>query len=144
MTDKEMRRMSRAELLELLVAQMEENQLLREQLEQTRQQLADRDIKIENAGSIAQAALTLNGVFESAEAAARQYAENLNRLAREEAHEIVAQAKLYSAKVHQAADDYLRNQVVGAAERSGGYTKHHEETQDHHTGADAAAGTAEG
>jgi len=144
MTDKEMRRMSRGELLELLVAQMEENQNLREQLEQAQRQLADRDIKIEQAGSIAQASLALNGVFASAEAAAKQYAENLNRLAREEANEIVSQARQYSAKVHQAADDYLRNRVVEAAGRNGGYTKHHVETQDQNAGADAAAGTGEG
>ena len=143
MTDREMRRMSRGELLELLVAQMEENQILRTRLEQAQKELDEREIRIEKAGSIAQAALALNHVFESAEAAARQYAENLNRLAREEADEIVAQAKRYSEEVHRAADEYLKSQQTGTPEGNGGCTRD-EKANTQNTGTGAAAGAAEG
>ena len=70
MTDKELRRMSRAELLELLIEQMEENERLRLKLDKAMTLLKDRQIKLERAGSIAKAALELNKVFEAADAAA--------------------------------------------------------------------------
>lgn len=81
MTDKELRRMSRGELLEMLIAQMEENERLKQSLEQVRAELRDRRITIDRAGSLAEAALALNGVFEAADEAARQYLENVRRAA---------------------------------------------------------------
>lgn len=80
MTDKELKRMSRAELLELLLFQMEENEKLRKQLRKANKKLKERSIMIEESGSIAEAALKLNGVFEAAEEAAQQYLENIQRL----------------------------------------------------------------
>lgn len=73
MTDKDLRRLSRAELLDILYEQQKryedslaENQALRQQLE-------DRTLRIASAGSIAEAAMQVNGVFEAAQAAADQY-----------------------------------------------------------------------
>lgn len=80
MTDKELKRLSRAELLELLLEQVEENEALRAEVADLKRQLADRIIVMENAGSIAEAALRLNGVFEAAEAAAKQYVDSLKEL----------------------------------------------------------------
>ena len=80
MTDKELKRLSRAELLELLLEQVEENEALRAEIADLKGQLEDRVIKIEKAGSIAEAALRLNGVFEAAEAAAKQYLDSLKEL----------------------------------------------------------------
>lgn len=77
MTDKELRRMGRGALLELLVEQMEENERLKEQLRQAQEELQERRIHLETAGSLAEAALMLNGVFQAADQAARQYLENV-------------------------------------------------------------------
>ena len=73
MTDKDLRRLNRAELLDILYEQrkryedsLAENQALRQQLE-------DRTLRIASAGSIAEAAIQVNGVFEAAQAAADQY-----------------------------------------------------------------------
>ena len=73
MTDKDLRHLSRAELLDILYEQQKryedslaENQALRQQLE-------DRTLRIASAGSIAEAAIQVNGVFEAAQAAADQY-----------------------------------------------------------------------
>ena len=85
MTDKELKKMSRAELLELLIDQMEENERLRLKLDKAISLLKDRQIKLQKAGSIAKAALELNRVFEAADAAARQYVESVCRLADEKA-----------------------------------------------------------
>ena len=79
MTDKELRRLSRGELLEMLIAQTEENSQLKIRLKQAEAQLRDRRIEIDKAGSLAEAALSLNGVFQAAEAAAQQYLENIQR-----------------------------------------------------------------
>lgn len=76
--------MSRAELLELLLEESRENERLRAQLQEMNEKLADRAIRIERAGSIAEAALQLNGVFQAAEEAAAQYLENVRHLAEEQ------------------------------------------------------------
>lgn len=77
MTDRELRKLSRKDLLELLLAQSREVDALKDELERTKAALSDRQIHIEKAGSIAEAALRLNGVFEAAQAAADQYLENV-------------------------------------------------------------------
>lgn len=84
MTDRELRKLSRADLLELLLKESKENEKLRMELEQAKEQLASRKIEIDTAGSIAEAALRLNGVFEAAEQAAAQYVENVRRIAEEQ------------------------------------------------------------
>lgn len=80
MTDKELKRLNRAQLLELLIMQIEENEKLKEELESARAELSRREISINNAGSIAQAALVLNKVFEAADMAAQQYLESVRQL----------------------------------------------------------------
>ena len=81
MTEKELKRMSRGELLELLIDQIEENRELKDRLDQVRTELESKQIAIENAGSIAEAALVLNGVFEAADRAVRQYLDNVRNKA---------------------------------------------------------------
>jgi len=80
MTKKELRRMSRLELLELLLDIDRENERLREEVTQLKMQLQSRQLKLEKAGSIAEAALALTRVFESAQAAADLYLENIRTL----------------------------------------------------------------
>lgn len=79
MTEKELRHLNRTEILALLLAQMEENAALKKRIGELETELAERKIAIDNAGSIAEAALALNGVFEAAQAAADQYLENIQR-----------------------------------------------------------------
>lgn len=80
MTDKELKKLTRIELLELLLEQSKEVEKLQEELADVKAKLRDKNILIENSGSIAEAALKLNGVFEAAEAAAEQYLENVKRM----------------------------------------------------------------
>ena len=112
MTDKQLRRLSRRELLQLLLTQGRETEELRllsaereEQLEELNrnydrlkkrldqkddqirrlkstleEERANRRIELEEAGSIAEAALRLNGVFETAQKAAEQYLYNIRLL----------------------------------------------------------------
>lgn len=99
MTDKELRKLSRAELLELLIEQGRENQALQEQLQTALEQLASRQIKIEKCGSIAEASLTLSGVFEAAQQAIDQYRENCER----ECAQKIAEAERQAAALLEKA-----------------------------------------
>lgn len=77
MTQKELKRMGRRELLVLLLDVSKENELLRKQLNEAQRRLANRDIRLKHSGSIAEAALRLNGIFEAAQAAADQYLDSI-------------------------------------------------------------------
>ena len=79
MTSKELKWLSRRELLEMLIEQMKENQRLRSRLEQAEAELENRELVSLRAGYMAEAAMQLNGVFEAADKAARQYLENVYR-----------------------------------------------------------------
>ena len=83
MTEKELRRLSRMDLLEMLLEQSKEVERLQQELAEARQQLEERRIMTEEAGSIAEAALRINRVFEAAQEAADQYLENIRRLSEE-------------------------------------------------------------
>lgn len=74
---KKLKRMSRAGLLELLLAQTQETERLQEELAQAKAELEEKRIRIQNAGDLAQAMLAVNGVIESAQAAAKQYLDNI-------------------------------------------------------------------
>ena len=81
MTEKELKKLSRKQLLELLLRQTERADFLEEKLIRCERELSDKNIKETEAGSIAEAALRLNGIFEAADAAAAQYLENVRRQA---------------------------------------------------------------
>lgn len=72
-----LKKLSRQDLLEMLIAEEKRIEALEKELEEARAELANRRIQIETSGSIAEAALKLNGIFEAAQAAADQYLENL-------------------------------------------------------------------
>lgn len=80
MTDAELKKLSRSELLEMLLVQTKEVERLQKQLAQAEQKMADQKISMDEAGNIAQAALQLNGVFEAAQAAANQYLESVQAM----------------------------------------------------------------
>ena len=80
MTEKELRKLTRKQLLELLLKQTERADSLEAELEEAKRKIQDRNLMQSEAGSIAAASLKLNGVFEAAEAAAAQYLENIAKL----------------------------------------------------------------
>ena len=69
--------MSRQQLLELLLKQGRELDHVRAQLEEAQQALEDREIRIRESGSLAEAALELSGIFEAAQQAADDYLYNV-------------------------------------------------------------------
>ena len=80
MTQRELKKMSRSDLLEMLLEQSRENDRLREQLHRAEELLNNRQLMLDEAGSISEASLRLNRVFEAAQEAANQYLENIRAL----------------------------------------------------------------
>ena len=78
---KELKRLSRSELLELLLAQTKRADELEAHVAELEQKLADRNLLVAETGTLAEAAMKINQVFEAADAAARQYLENVRRIA---------------------------------------------------------------
>ena len=118
MTDHDVKKMNRKELLELLIASEEENARLRDRLEQQEALLQSRDIQIKNVGSLAEAALVLNGVFESADKAAAQYLENMKRCSEQQEglyNKIVADAEQKAKAILDNAET-VRRQKIDEAE----------------------------
>lgn len=89
MTQKELKRLSRGDLLEMMLSLSKENDHLRKELHNARQQLEDRRLTVEESGSLAEAVLRLNGVFQAAQEACDQYSVNI----RAQAEEALAQAR---------------------------------------------------
>lgn len=84
MASKELRKLNRLELLQMLVEQGKLVEQLQMQVEQLNRELEDRSIQLKNAGNIAEAALQINGVMDAAQLAAKQYLDNVQRMHDEE------------------------------------------------------------
>lgn len=80
MKNKNLKRLSREALLEMLLEQSREVERLKQENLELEKELESRRIMIKNAGSIAEAALQLNQIFEAAQKAADQYLENVQGL----------------------------------------------------------------
>jgi hypothetical protein len=95
MTDKEIRHLSKTELLSIIRDQEQELQQVKKQAEELRLSLDDRRSHIDKCGSIAEASLQMNQVFQSAQAAAEQYLAEIREKrdrADADAQEILAEA----------------------------------------------------
>lgn len=78
MVPKGLKRLNRRELLEMLLDLSKENDSLRKENLALRQKLESKTIAIDQCGSLAEAALQLNGIFEAAQAACEQYTYNIH------------------------------------------------------------------
>ena len=87
MTDKELKKLNRSELLELMLEQSREIDRLQAELEETREALQERNLKIKSCGSIAEAAAEVNSLFHAAQRAADMYLLNVQRICAEKAEE---------------------------------------------------------
>lgn len=79
MTQKELRHLSRGDLLEMLLELSRENEKLAREAVALRRELEERNIALAECGSLAEASLKLNGVFEAAQAACDEYTRNIQK-----------------------------------------------------------------
>lgn len=77
MIEKDLKKLNREEILEIMVQVSKENSRLHEEVEELKSQLAERQLKMAESGSLAEACLSVNDVLEKADAAAKLFLENL-------------------------------------------------------------------
>lgn len=122
MTDKEFKRLSRSQLIDIIYQlQLKQNEL-EEENRKLKAEVGDKRIRLREAGNIAEAALAMHNVMQSAQDAADQYleeiramkqetAENCNRIlekAKQEAAAIVARANQKHTVYDSAVDAILK------------------------------------
>ena len=121
MTEKELKKLSRSELLEMLIAQGRKTDRLEKELKEAKDRLESRKIAVSSSGTLAEAAMKLNGVFEAADKAAQQYLESLQAQsaeaekiiaeAQERAEQITKQAECEKAKLLADSEQEVRKRV---------------------------------
>ena len=74
------RRLKRIELSEIMLAQSKEIDRLRDELAEANEKLENQEIKLANAGSIAEASLSLTKVFEESQREADLYLKNVKQM----------------------------------------------------------------
>lgn len=118
MTEKDMKKLTRYQLLELLIAQSTRVEELQTQLEQTQAKLDSRDIQMTVIGSIAEASLQLSGVMEAAQKAADLYlAAVQDRIAAMEA-DAAKKAEQMLQEAQKQARQILREAEEAARQRN--------------------------
>ena len=96
MTDKEFKRLSRAQLIDIIYQLQLQIDELTEKNQGLEKALEDKRIRIKNAGNIAHAALEINDCFRSAQNAAEQYLNEIKAIREEteaERQRILSQAR---------------------------------------------------
>ena len=120
MKTKDLKKLTRTELLEMLLHQVEENEELRRQVDELQAELDSRALVMQQSGSMAEAALKLNGVFDQAQQAAddylrtlqlanaepEAYSRKIRQEALDEADAIIAEARSRSDRILAEADEY--------------------------------------
>lgn len=111
----DLKKLGRKELLELLIEQGKEIDRLKEELAAADKRLCSRELTVDRAGSIAEAALSINKVFVSADNAARQYLENIKHwqdIQEQEYNRIIAEAKAEAEKIKADARSQNRDKTT--------------------------------
>ena len=102
MTDKEFKRLGRAQLIEIIYRLQLELDKANEEKQQLANELADKRIRLQNAGNIANAALEINNCLQSAQNAAEQYLNEIKVMREEteaERQRIIAQAQAEAEEI---------------------------------------------
>lgn len=102
MTDREFKRLKRADLIEIIYRLQENEEQYKVTISELRRQLEDKQTKIETAGSIAEAALSLSNIFDAAQDAADRYLTDIHRM-HSEAAQILENAKNEASRILAAA-----------------------------------------
>ena len=112
MTEKDMKKLNRYQLLELLVIQSEQVKDMQHQIEEMQKLLDSRDIQMSVVGSIAEASLQLGGVFTAAQKSADIYLAAVQ----ERLSEIEAEAMREAERIIQEAQEQA-DKILADAEK---------------------------
>ena len=111
MTDKEFKRLSRAQLIEIIYQLQLQIDKLNEEKQALENELEDKRLRLQSAGNIAEAALEINDCFRSAQNAAEQYLNEIKAIREETEAErqrilVQAQAEAIIASAKKTHGDY--------------------------------------
>ncbi len=134
MTEKELRRLNRYELLEMLLAQGKKVERLERELAEANEKLNKRQQILASSGTMAEAALRLNRVFEAADNAADEYINNVKLIAdglisdaRRKAAHIISDAKeqslIYAESSEENDDPQWEGKQIGTDDTVFGRTE---------------------
>ena len=113
MTDKEFKRLTRAQLIEIIYQLQLQVDQMTKQNQALEKALEDKRLRIHNAGNIADAALEINDCFRSAQNAAEQYLNEIKAIREEteaECQRILTQAQAEAMAI-----------IAGAKKKQGDY-----------------------
>ena len=102
MTDKEFKQLSRSQLIDIIYQFQLQVDKLTEQNQELERELADKRLRLQNAGNIADAALEINDCFRSAQNAAEQYLNEIKAIRDEteaERQRILSEAQAEAAAI---------------------------------------------
>lgn len=102
MNAKELKSLSRSDLLEMLIMQTERVERMEKDLEEAKRRAESREIIVANAGTLAEAAMQINEVFKAADQAAAQYLSNIMRMYDEQEQKLRAHIQSPDAQVQGA------------------------------------------
>ena len=107
MTDKEFRKLKRGDLIAIIYEYQKKQDELTAEVEELKQQLASREVKLSKAGSIAEAVVGMNELFETAQRTADEYIEKIKQSAEEaekKAAEIISEAEKKAKSITEEAE----------------------------------------
>lgn len=102
---KDLKSLSRGDLLELLLAQTERAEELEKTIAELSERVESKDILIEQSGTLAEASLAVNQVFQAADHAAAQYLGNVMRIYDELVEKNAKLEEEYTRKLATLADE---------------------------------------
>ena len=130
MTDKEIKRLSRADLVDIIYQLQKNEENLIKMNEDLKARLASKEMKIEKAGSLAEAAVSVSGVFEKAQQAAEIYLSELQRMNEEVEERRKArldEAEAEAAKILEDAKAQAKEKIAAANKAIQYYLAEHPE-----------------
>lgn len=119
MAEKELKKMSRAELIEIIYALKKNEEVLKAENAALQEKLNDKTVKIQQSGSIAEAVIVLNGIFQKAQDTADQYIQSVQcaqESAKAETERVLTEAQGTAERIVKEAEE-RRLQIENETEK---------------------------
>ena len=96
-----LKKLNRKQLLEILLEQTKRIEELEIELQTTKDKLKDKNVKINNVGSLAEASLILSDIFKAADEAIAIQIQNIENIAKEEEKRVKKELREYKKKAKE-------------------------------------------
>ena len=93
-----LKKLNRKQLLEILLEQTKRIEELEVELQKTKDKLKDKNVKINNVGSLAEASLILSDIFKAADEAIAIQIQNIENMAKEEEKRVKKELRQFKKK----------------------------------------------